>query len=201
MMKERTTMKKIMKYMITSVATIALLAGLAACGTTAEPETDPVKDDLNSYLNQMETIQPVQQEAINLYNSYVNSVDSDSQELLTALNGSIIPTYESYLTQLNAVTADTTEVQNVKAICVNGADKQLEALNKVVDAIDACDASMLSEADVLIADSESIFSDYENQLSTLASQHEINLISSRTTSNSTGDSDSQTDEGSGTEGE
>lgn len=191
-------MKKITKYMTTIFATVSLLACLGACGS-AEPEADAVKEDLNSYLSQMETIQPVQQQAINEYNSYVNSADSDSQELLAALNDSIIPTYQSYLTQLNAVTADTSEVQAVKAVCVDGADKQLEALNKVVEAIDACDASMLSEADVLIADSENLFSDYETQLTSLASQHEINLISSRTTSNDTGESDSQSDEDAGTE--
>lgn len=192
-------MKKIVRYMITTVTAVSLLAGLSGCGGNAVVEEDAVKADLNSYLSQMETIQPVQQQAINEYNSYVNSSDSDSQELLTALNDSIIPTYQSYLTQLNAVTADTAEVQTVKAVCVDGADKQLEALNKVVEAIDACDTSMLSEADVLIADSENIFGDYERQLKDLASQHEINLVSSRTTSNDTGESDSQSDEDAGTE--
>jgi prophage DNA circulation protein len=135
----------------------------------------------------MEDIQAVQQQAINEYNSYVNDSESDSQELLTALNSSVIPTYESYLEQLNTVAPETEEVQNVKAICVEGANKQLEALNKVVEAIQACDTGMLTEADTLIAESESIFSEYENALSVLASDHEISLVSTRSSESDTGE--------------
>jgi hypothetical protein len=69
----------------------------------------------------------------------------------------------------------------------------LEALNKVVEAIKACDTSMLTEADTLIADSESIFTDYENQLSTLASEHEISLISSRTDATDSSEDDASED--------
>lgn len=168
-------MKKIVKYIIMSLSVVGLVASLTACG-----KSDPVKDDLYTYLEQMEEIQALQQQAINEYNSYVNDSESDSQELYAALNDSIIPTYETYIEQLNAVAPETEEVQNVKAICVDGANKQLEALNKVLKAIEACDTNMLLEADALIADSESIFADYENQLSTLASGHEISLVSSRT---------------------
>lgn len=184
-------MKKLVKYIILSLSVVGLFSGLTACG-----KSDPVKDDLYTYLEQMEEIQTLQQQAINEYNSYVNNSESDSQELYNALNDSIIPTYESYIEQLNAVAPETEEVQNVKAICVEGANKQLEALNKVLEAIGACDTNMLLEADTLIADSESIFADYENQLSTLASEHEISLVSSRTgnTDNGTGnESDSQDD--------
>lgn len=181
-------MKKIVKYIILSLTVIGLFSSLTACG-----KSDPVKDDLYSYLDQMEEVQTLQQQAINEYNSYVNDSESDSQELYTALNDSIIPAYESYMEQLNAVAPETEEVQNVKAVCIEGADKQLEALNKVKEAIEACDTNMLVEADTLIAEAESIFTDYENQLSTLASEHEISLVSSRTSSlnENGGDSDSQ----------
>lgn len=175
-------MKKIVKYMILSFSVVGLLSGLSACG-----KSDPVKDDLYSYLEQMEEIQTLQQQAINEYNSYVNDSESDSQELNTALSDSIIPTYESYIEQLNAVTPETEEVQSVMELCVNGANKQLEALNKVSEAIEACDSNMLLEADTLIADSESIFEDYEEQLSALASEHEISLVSSRTSDTDAGE--------------
>ena len=169
-------MKKILKYIVLSIVSVGMLAGFTACGA----KSDPVKDDLYNYLNEMETIQTVQQQAINDYNSYVNDKESDSQELLTALESNIIPNYENYISQLNALAPVTEEVQNVKAVCVNGANKQLEALNKVVEAIKACDTNMLTEADILIGESESIFADYEKQLSDLAAQHEIALVSSRT---------------------
>ena len=169
-------MKKIFKYIVMSIVSVGMLAGFTACGA----KSDPVKDDLYNYLNEMETIQTVQQQAINEYNSYVNNKESDSQELLTALESNIIPNYENYISQLNALAPETEEVQNVKAVCVNGANKQLDALNKVVEAIKACDTNMLTEADILIGESETIFADYEKQLSDLAAQHEIALVSSRT---------------------
>lgn len=164
-------MKKNMKKIIGVIVLTGLMLCTAACG-----KSDAVKDDLYTYLNNMQPVQELQKEAINEYNGYVNNNDSNSQELLTALQNSIIPKYESYLTELNAITAETEEVQNVKNVCVNGANKQMDALKKVAEAIEACDTDILAEADALITESESIFTDYENQLNTLAGEHDINLV-------------------------
>ena len=189
---------KLVKRIVVSLSIVSLFACLTACGAQA----DPVKEDLYSYLSQMEEIQPVQQEAINTYNTYVNDPESDSQELLDAMNDTIIPSYQTYIDQLNAITPETEEVQAVKQVCVDGANKQYEALNKVVEAIEACDTNMLAEADTLIAESESIFSDYENQLSTLAAEHEISLVSSRTGADSSEEeTDSEPSDSSVTESE
>lgn len=163
-------MKTIMKKLTAFAALVGLMLGVTACS-----KSDAVKDDLYTYLNEMAEIQNLQKEAINEYNSYVTSEEADSQQLLTALNDSIIPKYENYLTELNAVDPETEEVQNVKMVCVSGANKQMDALKKVAEAITACDTDILNEADKLIAEAETIFSDYESQLNVLANEHEITL--------------------------
>lgn len=163
-------MKKIIKKLTAWTALVGLMIGITACG-----KADAVKDDLYTYLNEMAEIQDLQKEAINEYNSYVTSEEADSQQLLAALNSSIIPKYENYLTELNAVAPTTEDVQNVKAVCVNGANKQMEALKKVAEAITACDTDILNEADKLIVEAETIFADYESQLNVLANEHEITL--------------------------
>ena len=164
-----------MKTSLKRLTLLAALTGLICC-MTACGKSDAVKDDLYSYLTDMTDIQELQREAINEYNSYVTSETSDSQQLLQALNDSIIPKYETYVSELNALAPETEEVQEVKAVCVNGANKQLEALNKVAEAIEACDTDILSEADALIAEAEGMFADYEGQLNILASEHEITLV-------------------------
>ena len=142
-----------MKTSLKRLTLLAALTGLICC-MTACGKSDAVKDDLYSYLTDM----------------------TDIQQLLQALNDSIIPKYETYVSELNALAPETEEVQEVKAVCVNGANKQLEALNKVAEAIEACDTDILSEADALIAEAEGMFADYEGQLNILASEHEITLV-------------------------
>lgn len=188
-----------MKKKIKKLTAAIILAGLMIC-ITACGKSDAVKDDLYTYLNDMQSVQELQKEAINEYNGYVNNADANSQELLTALQSSIIPKYEDYLTQLNAVTAETEEVQNVKIVCVNGANKQMDALKKVAEAIEACDTDILSEADALITESETILTDYESQLNTLAGEHDISLVNSGSTGDTATVSDEAT-EGSDTEAE
>lgn len=165
-------MKKKNKRRIATLILAGLMLSLTACG-----KADAVKDDLYTYLTDMSEVQNLQKAAINEYNVHVAGDDADSQQLLTALRTSIIPKYENYLAELDAVPAETEEVQEVKSICVDGANKQLDALTKVAEAIEACDTDMLNEADTLIVESEALFSDYENKLSALATEHEITLVS------------------------
>lgn len=159
------------KKLAVTVVLAGIMLCMAACG-----KKDAVKDDLYSYLTEMAEVQELQKTAINEYNNCVGSPEADSQQLLAALNDSIIPTYEEYITKLNAVAPETEEVQSVKAACVDGANKQMDALNKVKEAIEACDTDMLSEADALISEAEGLFDAYETQLEALASEHEITLV-------------------------
>ncbi len=159
------------KRQIAALLLAGLMFSLSACG-----KADAVKEDLYIYLTDMADTQNLQKAAINEYNVYVADEEADSQQLLSALRDSIIPKYEEYLAQLDAVPAETPEVQEVKAICVDGAKKQLNALSKVAEAIEACDTDLLNEADSLIVESESLFSEYESQLNALAVEHEITLV-------------------------
>lgn len=164
-------MKKSMKKLAAAMMLSGVMLALTACG-----KTDAVRDDLHNYLNAVTEAQALQKEAITEYNTCVNSEDADSQQLLTALNDSIIPTYQDYMTKLEAITVETEEVQAVKDACETGANKQLDALNKVAEAINACDTDLLGEADALILESEQAYADYEAQLQTLAGEHNIELV-------------------------
>lgn len=164
-------MKKLNKKLMVTIVLTGLMVCLGACG-----KKDAVKDDLCTYINNMAEAQQLQQEAINSYNSYVNASEPDSQELLEALENTIIPTYSQYLDAVNAVEAATEEVTALKLVCVEGANKQYAALVKVKEAITACDSDLLTEADALIQESVELFGDYEAQLNTLAAEHEVTLV-------------------------
>ncbi len=164
-----------MKKLLKKLTVVATLAGMMVC-MTACGKKDVVKDDLYAYLTQMTEVQEAQKSAITEYNTCVANPEADSQQLQTALNDSIIPKYESYITQLNGVAPETEEVQNLHASCVDAANKQLEALKKVSEAIAACDTDMLADADALISEAELLFDSYETQVETLASEHEITLM-------------------------
>jgi len=187
-------MKKSIKKLVATVLLSGVMLAMTACG-----KTDAVQDDLYTYLNNMTEAQVLQQEAITEYNTYVTSADADSQQLLTALNDSIIPKYQNYMAKLDAVTPETEEVQTVKAACEAGANKQLDALNKVVEAINACDTDLLNEADTLIRESEQAFADYESQLQTLASEHNIELVNDGAGAGNDNSDASATDSEAGTE--
>ncbi|MBO5237555.1 MAG: hypothetical protein J6B50_02100 [Lachnospiraceae bacterium] len=164
-------MKRILKKLTVAIALTGLMLCMTACG-----KKDVVKDDLYTYLTEMSSVQELQKTAINEYNSYVSATDADSQQLLDALNNSIIPTYEDYITKINAITPETVEVQALQTTCGDAAKKQLEALQKVAEAIEACDSDMLNDADKLITEAEAAFDDYEGQIEALASEHEITLV-------------------------
>ena len=173
-------MKRFIKKITVAVCLTGLMLSATACG-----KSDPVKDDLYTYLTDMSDAQALQKEAIDEYNAKVSGEDADSQQLLTALNDTIIPKYQEYLDALDAVAPETEEVQAVKAVCVDGASKQMEALQKVAEAITDCDTDMLNDADDLIAESETIFADYESQVQALADEHEITLTGSAAADDST----------------
>lgn len=182
-------MKKWSKKLIMTTVLAGLMVCLGACG-----KKDAVKDDLCTYINNMEEAQQLQQEAINAYNIYVNDSELDSQELLTALNDTIIPKYSQYLDAVNALAPETEEVINIKLTCVEGANKQYAALNRVKEAIEACDSDLLIEADTLIQESVELFNDYETQLNALAAEHEITLLNaSSVDGNQTDSTDGSTD--------
>lgn len=163
-------MKRFIKKMTVVICLAGLMLSATACG-----KSDPVKDDLYNYLTLMSGAQTLQKEAIDEYNAKVSGEDADSQQLLTALNDTIIPKYQEYLDALDATAPETEEVQAVRAICVDGSNKQMEALQKVAEAITDCDTDMLNDADDMIAEAESLFVDYESQVQALADSHEITL--------------------------
>lgn len=164
-------MKKLNKKLMVMMVLTGLMVCLGGCG-----KKDAVKEDLCAYINNMEEAQQLQQEAINSYNSYVNASEPDSQKLLTALEDTIIPTYARYLDAVNALTPETEEVTALKQVCAEGANKQYAALEKVKEAIEACDSDLLAEADALIQESVELFENYETQLNTLAAEHEVTLV-------------------------
>ncbi len=184
-------MKKVIRLAAVMALGTMMLVGLCGCGK----KTDPVKEDLYQYLSQMSTVQKLQQDAISKYNSSVAT--QDSRVLYDDLKNTILPGYNDYITQLEAVTTSTDEMGAVKQACVDASKKQLEALEEVKVAIEETDNEKLAAADATITEAQTMFDDYYAQMSTLANAHGVTLSNVNDGTSTDGDASTEADASSG----
>lgn len=167
---EGNTMKKKLYIMTLLVCIISMFAG---CGKKKEDETEdpnaPVKEDLVEFVNnKLPAIEGDRNNAVAIYNSYFESEDVNLEQFSSDLQGTAIPSMETYITNLTNIEVSTDEVKALKDLYLQSAQKQLDAMNKVSAAISEQNPDYLEEADALIEESENLILQYQTQLRTLA---------------------------------
>ncbi len=172
-----------MKKKIYIVAMIlALSATLCGCGKKEEKEdTASVRDDVIEFVNQeLPAIEADRNSAIAVYNSYFVSDDVDLDLFVSNMNSSAIPSMETYISNLTAIEVATDEVVILKNMCLQCAQKQHDAMKKVVLAIEEQNPDYLSEAEGLISEAETTMAEYQEELKAIAADNNITISGSVT---------------------
>lgn len=166
-------MKK--KIYILSMA-IILSVALCGCGKKDKDKKDTVsvKDDVVEFVNdELAPIETDRNNAIAIYNSYFTTEDADLELFVTNMKDNAIPSMETYISNLTGIEVATDEVTGLKNIYLQSAQKQLDAMKKVVLAIEEQNPEYLTEAETLITEAETGISQYEAQLKLLAEENDI----------------------------
>ncbi|MBH0169180.1 hypothetical protein [Fictibacillus sp. 18YEL24] len=155
------------KYVLASV--LFLICILSGCG-------DPIKDDLLNYVNEeMPTIGKEESTIIGKYDNVTGSNYTDDQTLYDALKVEIIPSYNEFIKELEAVEIDTEELRKLHENFIEAANIQASAFLLIVSAIENQDSTMINEANEKLNTARKMMRDYKNDVEKLAKKHDVKL--------------------------
>ncbi len=176
------------KFLIIATS-VVMLFSFAACGKKDDnsSETTEAVTEAGAPTSPEEIVQLVnvdlpaiaadRDKAVEIYNSYyVPGADIDSETWKEQLQNDAIPTYETYLNNLKALSYTNGEVQNLLDLYIKSAEYQKDAMDTVVAAIDEVDTDKLDEANSMISDSKTYLGMYEEELTRLCEFYGINMI-------------------------
>ena len=173
-------MKKKICILLTGVM---IACSLIACGKDKSEEakvdeTNAVQEDLVEFINdELPGIAADKDSALSIYNSYFTGSDIDNAALVADLKNNAIPSMETYITNLNAIEVETTEVQEIKQLYLMGIQKQYEAMKMVVNAIESEIPDYLVQAEALIVEAQLYMKDYETKVVEIAASNQITINS------------------------
>ncbi len=171
------------KKICVALTGIIMACALVACGKdkTEEvkvEETNVVQEDLVEFINEeLPAIAADKNNALSIYNSYFAGGDIDNAALVADLKNNAIPSMETYITNLNAIETETTEVAEIKQLYLMGVQKQYEAMKMVVNAIESEMPDYLVQAEALIVEAQLYMKDYEDKVVAIAASNQITINS------------------------
>ncbi len=162
---------------------VVMVCALTACGKDKAEDTkvddaNVVQEDLVEFINEeLPGIATDKDNALTVYNSYFTGSTVDNAALVADLKANAIPSMETYISNLNAIEVETTEVEEIKQLYLMGVQKQYEAMKMVVNAVENEMPDYLVQAEALIVEAHTYMSDYETKVIEVASNHNITINS------------------------
>ncbi|MBE5952833.1 MAG: hypothetical protein E7257_01575 [Lachnospiraceae bacterium] len=173
-------MKKKICILLTGmmIACSLMACGKDKNGNTKVDDANIVQEDLVEFINdELPGISADKDSALSVYNSYFTGADIDNAALVADLKNNAIPSMETYISNLNAIEVETTEVQEIKQLYLMGIQKQYEAMKMVVNAIESEMPDYLVQAEALIVEAQLYMKDYEAKVVEIASNNQITINS------------------------
>jgi len=173
------------------VTGVMMACTLIACGKDKAPEAveeevNVVQEDLVEFINEeLPAIAADKNNALAVYNSYFTGADIDNDALVADLKANVLPSMETYITNLSAIQVDTPEVEEIKQMYLVGIQKQYEAMKMVVNAVENQMPDYLVQAEALIVEAEIYMSDYEAKVIEIANNNNITINSDTISSGTT----------------
>ena len=184
------------KRILALVLATAMIFSVVGCGKKKDKDEATgasVQEEIVKLVNEdLPGIAADRDNAVSIYNDYFkDSSSQDSESWRTKLESEALTSYDTYLANLDALTYENSEVQNLKDLFAKSASSQRDAIQCVVDAINNLDSAKLGEASQCIDDSETYLKMYEDELKRLCETYNIEIIgefqSSKLVDASTGD--------------
>lgn len=168
-------------YMLGLILALAFTA--VGCGkkkgsddSATATDSAEIKADLLEFVNtELPAIEADREKAVGIYNAYFTSEDIDLEQYLNDLQTVAIPAMETYVTNLTAIEVSSDDVDNLKSLYLQYANKQLEAMKLVTKAISEQNADYLDQADECITESKALIAQYNDELLKLAKANEIDV--------------------------
>lgn len=169
------------KRLLMGIITVVMGIMLCACGnsgsdTTTEAAVSPVVSDFVEFMNtELPPVVAKETEAMAAYNKYFNGGTVDTAALLEELNNTVIPDYNEFLSDLEAITVETDEVKKIYDAYSEAMKLQYDGLCKMEQALRNNDTDMQTEAVGLFNDARDKYSTYQILVKELADKYGIKL--------------------------
>ncbi|MFG6497013.1 hypothetical protein P8610_16755 [Fictibacillus sp. UD] len=156
------------KYVLASILMFILI--LSGCGG------DPVQDDLLNYVNeQMPKLADDETEIVGKYADVTGMNYTDDYTLYDALKLEIIPEYNAFISDLEAVEIETDELRKIHEDYIEAANIQASAFLQIVTAIENQDSAIINEANEKLNTARKMMRDYKSDVEKLAKEHDVKL--------------------------
>ncbi|WHY01185.1 hypothetical protein [Neobacillus sp. DY30] len=154
---------------VLAAALFGVLLILTGCG-------GPVQDDILNYVNEeLKTAQTLEDKAVAAYEGVAGANYTDDQTMYDALVNEVIPNYTDLISELESVRIETDELKEIHEIYLSGAKLQFSAFEKIIEAIEKQDASIIEEANQLLEEGRLQIEDYNDKLDELAKEHNVEI--------------------------
>ncbi|MFB4212089.1 hypothetical protein ACE1TH_09220 [Shouchella sp. JSM 1781072] len=134
-----------------------------------------VQDDLIQYLNSDEMDALYQTELDIMANFDEVQGGLEDTEAINFLNENIIAPYRDFITDLEAVDPDTTEVTNLHNQYIEGAMIRLDGYEQTAQFIESGEFADMEQANKLLDEASSIVLQYREELGLLAEEHNVEI--------------------------
>jgi hypothetical protein len=136
----------------------------------------PVQDDILNYVNdELSTARDLEVQAITSYEGVSGANYQDDQTMYDALVNKVIPNYTEFIKELESVTIETEELEEIHALYIAGAKLQYDGFLIVVEALEKQDANLIEEANKLLNEGRETINDYNAKMKELAKEHDVKL--------------------------
>ncbi len=180
--------KKFMTFLL-ALSMVLLFVG---CGKKDEEEVateaaagaKSVQEEIVQFVNtDLPAIAADRDSAVNIYNQYfADGSDQDSEAWRSKLETEALVSYNTYLDNLNALTYENAEVNNLKDLYVKSSEGQRDAIQHVINAIAEVNTDELDAAQQSITDSETYLTMYQDELTRICNSYGIEMIGEFSTS-------------------
>jgi hypothetical protein len=154
---------------VLAVVVFGFLLVLAGCG-------GPVQDDILNYVNkELKNAQELEDKAVSAYEGVAGANYTDDPTMHDALVNEVIPTYTELIIELESVSIESEELKEIHEIYLSGANLQLNAFEKIKEAIEKQDSNMIEEANQLLEEGRLQIEDYNKKLDELAKENNVEI--------------------------
>jgi hypothetical protein len=113
---------------------------------------NPVKMDVKSYSNQIKFLMEDEAAVLKRWNSVSGANFVNDGFMYQALDTYIIDNYDQFVSKIEKIQPQTKEVQDLHALYVKGAEKQLEAFKMMKDGLAKKDKTIMNNAYKIMTD-------------------------------------------------
>ncbi|MDG5789351.1 hypothetical protein QA612_17970 [Evansella sp. AB-P1] len=138
--------------------------------------SDPVKDDLEDYVNN--GIMPLaedEDEIISLYESVTGINYIDDFILYETIHLDIIPKYQVFIDDLEAIRPETREVRDIHEVYIQAHNTQYNAMVIILDALDYQDHGLINNANENLNEARTLFRNFLYDLEDLLDEHNLEM--------------------------